>query len=223
MGAAHMRELTGAKVYAGRADAETLRRGGPRDMFFSTFYMPNVTTHPTTVDVELAGDETVSFGKTRFKVLGAPGHTPGSLCYLMERSDLRALFTGDVVQNLTQPRGGDMGTYAAALPPHYGGNAADYLQTLRRLRALPLPNLILPGHPRMDNRPQNPRRSESEWHGLLDIGIAELETLIARHKADGANFLDGTPRELRPGLHYFGNITGHAVYCLDTGKGLFLF
>src|SRR5262249_32132929 len=138
MGAAHLREVSGAKIYAGRADCQALRQGGPRDMFFSTFYMPHLTPHRTTIDVELAGDEVIAFGKTRYIALGTPGHTPGSITYLMERRDLRALFTGDIVQNLTRPRGGEMGTYAAGLPPHFGGNARDYLATLRRLRAMPV-------------------------------------------------------------------------------------
>jgi glyoxylase-like metal-dependent hydrolase (beta-lactamase superfamily II) len=223
LGADHLRKLTGAKVYAGRGDAEALRRGGPREMFFSTFHMPDRAPHPSTVDVELAGDETIEFGATRFLALAAPGHTTGSICYLLERPDLRVLFTGDVVQNLSRPEQGLMGTYAAHLSPLYGGDVRDYLASLRRLRDLPLPDLILPGHPRMDPMPQNPRLREDQWHRLLDTGIAELEKLLARYEADGADFLDGTPRELLPGLHYFGNLGPAALYCLVGPKGLFLF
>lgn len=90
------------------------------------------------------------------------------------------------------------------------------------MRALPLPDLILPGHPRMDPVPQNPHRSAEQWQALLDQGIAEMERLLARYEADGANFLDGIPKELLPGLHYLGDFGGAAVYCLDTPKGLFL-
>src|SRR5262245_27992594 len=83
-GAEQLRAVTGAKVYAGRGDAAVLRAGEPREAFFSTFYMPEDTPHPTAVDVELDGGEQLDFGDTRFQVLATPGHTPGSTCYLLE-------------------------------------------------------------------------------------------------------------------------------------------
>jgi glyoxylase-like metal-dependent hydrolase (beta-lactamase superfamily II) len=91
---------SGAKVYAGRGDAAVLRAGGPREAFLSVFHMPEVVLHPTAVDVELAGEETLAFGDSCFRVLATPGHTPGSICYLLERQGLRVLFTGDVIQSL---------------------------------------------------------------------------------------------------------------------------
>jgi metallo-beta-lactamase class B len=222
MGAAHLRELTGAKVYVGRADCEPLLKGAPLEAFTSTFYMPHVVPHVTPVDVKLEGDETIAFGETRFVVIAAPGHTAGSVCYLLERPGLRALFTGDVVLHLNPAVRDSLGTYAAYLAPHFGGNVRDYLTSLRRLRALPLPDLVLPGHPRMGHGPQNPRLSAERWHALLDQGIADMERLQTRFQVDGANFLDGTPRELLPGLHYFGDLGDRAIYCLSTSKGRFL-
>lgn len=223
LGARRLRAVTGAKVYAGRGDCPPLRSGGPREAFFSTFHMPDVATHPTEVDVELAGDETLAFGDARFNAIATPGHTPGSTCYLLERNGLRALFTGDVVQSLNPDTKGVLGTYSAYLPPLYRGNARDYLASLRRLRAIPAPKLILPGHPRMDDFPERPAVPRDQWEALLDRGIGEMERLIAHHDADGANFLDGTPRELLPGLHYLGDHGGSAIYCVTNEKGLFLF
>jgi glyoxylase-like metal-dependent hydrolase (beta-lactamase superfamily II) len=40
-GAEYIHASTGAKVYAGAGDAPVLHAGGPREAFFSTFYMPN--------------------------------------------------------------------------------------------------------------------------------------------------------------------------------------
>jgi glyoxylase-like metal-dependent hydrolase (beta-lactamase superfamily II) len=222
LGAEHLRAQTGARVYAGAADCAPLREGEPREAFFSTFAMPGRVPHPTTVDVELAGDETLAFGETRFRVNAAPGHTPGSVCYLLERPGLRALFTGDVITHLSPGAPDSLGTYAAYLPPLYRGNARAYLATLRRLRALPVPDLVLPGHPRMDPEPPSPHLSPGQWQGLLDQGIAEMERLSARYEADGANFLDGLPKELLPGLYYLGDFGSSTVYCLNTPRGLFL-
>jgi glyoxylase-like metal-dependent hydrolase (beta-lactamase superfamily II) len=185
--------------------------------------MPGATTHKTTIDVELAGGEELAFGDVTFKVIAAPGHTPGSVCYLLERKGLRALFTGDVVQSLSQASSGALGTYAAYLPPLYGGSARDYLASLRKLRALPAPDLVLPGHPRMDPAPQSPRLGEQRWRALLDGGVAEMERLLARYEADGAGFLDGAPKALRPGLYYAGDHGGAALYAVKAAKGLVVF
>ncbi len=149
-GAEELRRLTGARVYAGRGDCPPLRDGAPREAFVSTYDTPAVVIHPTTVDVELSGGETLEFGETQFEAIATPGHTPGSTSYLLKRSELRALFTGDVVWSLGTSKSTPLGTYIAYLPPRYRGNAADYLTSLRRLRALPLPDLILPGHPAND-------------------------------------------------------------------------
>jgi metallo-beta-lactamase class B len=223
LGAQHLRTQTGARVYAGRADCPPLREGGPREAFFSVYHMPQLTTHATIVDVELAGGESLPFGETRIEVIATPGHTPGSVCYLLERPGLRALFTGDVIQHLDPAAEGALGTYAAYLPPLYRGNVCDYLASLRKLRGLPVPDLVLPGHPRMGPVPQNPHVPAVQWQALLDQGIAEMERLLKRYETDGANFLDGIPKQLLPGLHYLGDFAHAAVYCLDAPTGLFLF
>src|SRR5262245_33011718 len=223
LGAAQLRATTAAKVYAGRDDCPPLRSGEPRVAFFSIFHMPNVSTHPTTVDVELVGDETLTFGDTTFRAIASPGHTPGSVCYLMERRGVRSLFAGDVVQCLTPTHENALGTYSAYLPPVYRGNARDYLSTLHRLRDLPTPHLVLPAHPEMDATPQSPQLSVEKWHGLLGRGITAMTELQARYDADGADFLDGAPKELLPGLHYLGDLDGVAVYVLAADRGLFLF
>src|SRR5207249_6887596 len=114
------------------------------------------------------------------------------------------------------------GTAPAYLSPLYRGNAKDYLASLRQLRSLPVPDLVLPGHPQMDDVPQSPRLTEQHWHALLDRGIRDLEQLLARYEADGANFLDGEPKQLLPGLHYLGDLGGSAIYCLDCREDLFL-
>jgi metallo-beta-lactamase class B len=222
-GAAHLRSLTGARAHVGRADSQALRAGAPREAFVSTFHMPHYAPHSTPVDVELTGNETLSFGETNFEVIATPGHSPGSVCYLLERPGLRALFAGDVIQALSLAGSGrSLGTYAAYLSPRYRGNARDYLGSLRRLRALPVPDLVLPGHPLMDRVPQSPRLSQKQWHALLDRGIGDMERLLARYEADGANFLDGTTRELLPGLYYLGDHDRAPVYCLTNATGLFL-
>ncbi len=224
-GAQRLREATGARVYAGRGDATLLQEGGPRDAFFSTFSMPEAEIHPVALDVVLDGGEEIQIGDARFLAIAAPGHTPGSLCYLLEHRGLRILFSGDVIMTL---RGDDrlsdptlrspLGTYAAHRAPRYRGNARDFLASLRALRALPPPDLLLPGHPRMSPTPQSPAISRQRWEEMLDNGIRDMTTLLGRFERDGADFLDGQPKSLLPGLDYLGDFHGSAVYGLFTSS-----
>ncbi len=227
-GAATLRRQTGARLYVGAGDAAVLREGGPREAFFSTFAMPGHTPHPTPVDVELRGGELIVVGDVRVEAISAPGHTPGSTCYLSERQGLRAFFAGDVIMMLRgdePPRdemGKPLGTYSAYLAPSYRGDARATLQSLKALRRIPVPDLVLPGHPRAQPNPEDPRISQSRWEEILDSGIRDMENLIARFKADGADFLDGHPRLLLPNLYYLGERGGAAVYGFYVGERFFL-
>jgi len=218
-GADHLHTETGATVYAGQGDAASLRAGAPRDAFFSIFNMPNHTPHATTVDVALEGHETISFGAARFQVLGTPGHTPGSTCYLMERAGLRVLFSGDVIMGLGEI---PLGTYSTYLAPRYRGDAKRFLASLQMLRALPVPNLVLPGHPNLSREPQSPCLTRERWEKMLDAGIHEMQRLVARYEADGANFLDGHSKRLLPDLYYFGDFHDSAVYGFFASSKFFV-
>jgi len=227
-GAEHLRTGTGAKIYAGRGDAGVLKAGGPREALSSAFDFPGDRAHPTTVDVELQGGESIDFGDVRFRALATPGHTPGSICYLMDGAGLRVLFAGDVVSMLLGAETSPMrirrplGTYSAYLAPRYRGDARAYLSSLQELRAMTVPDLVLPGHPRDDPTPQRPRLSPERWKALLEKGISDMETLLARYQADGALFLDGNPRPLLPGLYYLGDFQGVAVYGFFVSSKFFL-
>ena len=230
-GAMHFRRSCGARIYAGQADCAALRAGGPLEAFFANFPPPGTKLHPTQVDVELIDGQAIEVGDTRLQAVATPGHTPGSTCYLLERDGRRVLFTGDVVSSLGDAPGpasavemrGPLGTYTAYLPPRYRGNARDYLASLQKLRDLPAPDMVLPGHPRNDATPANARATPERWRAILDRGIREMQDLVAHYDADGANFLDGKPKQILPGLHYLGDRGGLAVYCLITNGRLFLF
>jgi glyoxylase-like metal-dependent hydrolase (beta-lactamase superfamily II) len=229
-GAQHLRAATGAKVYAGSADAAIMKAGGPHEAVFAAF-LPTAQAPTTTVDVLLAGGEVLDFGNVRFRVLATPGHSPGSVCYLMEKDNLRALFAGDVIVSLGDDRdalpqyllGGPLGgTYITHMSPRYRGDARAFLATLQQLRALRVPDLVLPGHPRGDLTPQCPALSEERWQAILDRGIRDLETLQARQARDGTNYLDGTPVTLLPDLWYLGDFGETAVYAFRAASRLFL-
>jgi glyoxylase-like metal-dependent hydrolase (beta-lactamase superfamily II) len=218
LGAMSLQRLTGAKIYVGKGDSSVLRDAGPRESVFSTFPMDHVNIHPTVVDVELVGGETIAMGAARIQVIATPGHTPGSVCYLLELNERTALFSGDTIMTIT----GDLGTYSTYLPPRYKGDAGNYLATLRELEKIPVPDLLLPGHPRTDLGVISAKVSPEDWSSLLSRGIQQMEELTKRYAADGSDFLDGNPKELIPGLHYLGDISGTAVYCFVDQSSLIL-
>ena len=87
---------------------------------------------------------------------------------------------------------------------------------------MPVPDLVLPGHPRADVSPQSPCLTQEGWQSLLDQGIHDLETVLSRYAADGADFLDGVPKLLLPELYYLGNFRGSAVYAFFASSKLFV-
>ena len=97
-----------------------------------------------------------------------------------------------------------------------------YLESLRRLRTLPVPDLVLPGHPAADRTAQSPCLSEERRQALLEQGIDDLEKVLARYEADGADFLDGNPKPLLQDLYYLGEFRGSAIYGFFAASKFFV-
>ncbi len=83
-------------------------------------------------DIQLQGDEELSFGNERIRVIATPGHTPGSVSYLWRDR----VFTGDALLiggcGRTDFQGGDAGML--------------YDSITQKLLALPDETLIYPAH-----------------------------------------------------------------------------
>jgi len=88
---------------------------------------------PPPVDRFVADDDVVELGGLRFAVLHTPGHSPGSVSYLIDG----ILFSGDVIFE-----GGSVGR--TDLP---GGSASELKSSItRRIFTLPSETIIYPGH-----------------------------------------------------------------------------
>jgi hydroxyacylglutathione hydrolase len=79
----------------------------------------------------LTDGETIRADDLSLRVIHSPGHTPGSI--LLQSGEL--LFTGDTLFQ------GDVGR--TDLP---GGDAEQLQRSLGKIRKLPAPTIILPGH-----------------------------------------------------------------------------
>ncbi|MEW6428940.1 MAG: MBL fold metallo-hydrolase [Thermodesulfobacteriota bacterium] len=86
---------------------------------------------PDGADILLRDGQVLEVGRLRIQVLHTPGHTPGSVCYLVAGN----LFTGDTLFV------GDVGRTDLV-----GGSLEVLIQSLARLIRLPEETVVRPGH-----------------------------------------------------------------------------
>ncbi len=78
-GLAELKQLTGARLYAGAADAPLYASGGKGDFHWGE----QLTFPPVVVDVAVADGATVAFGGVTLTARATPGHTRGNLTWTM--------------------------------------------------------------------------------------------------------------------------------------------
>lgn len=123
-GAARWRQyLAGVQVYASAAERSIVESASEPGL------------DPCVVDVPLGDNAEISVGGLRLRVIAVPGHSSGSLCYLVELPAGRALFTGDVVF-----MNGILG-----LLNHADSHLEQYRVSFSRLDGLGV-DMLLPGH-----------------------------------------------------------------------------
>jgi len=122
-----LREYTGAKLYIGKEDNELLL---DVDKSLMSFY-GGVHTPCRSADVLLNDNDTIDFCGHTIKVMHTPGHTKGSVCYLIGTD----MISGDTLFR------GSIGRY-----DFYGGDYQTILSSLERIKALDTDYKIYPGH-----------------------------------------------------------------------------
>lgn len=131
--AAALREATGAAVYASSIDAPSIEQPGRVGV--------TEPSQPCPVDVRVGNGDVVRVGGMEWKVIGTPGHTPGSIClFLIPRF-------GNHAQGLPMLLSGDT-LFAGTIgrTDFEGGSMQDMKASLKRLAALPDDTAVLPGH-----------------------------------------------------------------------------
>jgi len=124
-----IQDKTGAEVAIHVADADFLEGNGSVSSQFGISYR---TPHPP--DRLLREGDEIVIGKTSFKVIHTPGHTPGSICLLTAGK----VFTGDTLFR--------RGIGTTLMPGSSRSQLINSLQT--RLMVLPDETAIYPGHGR---------------------------------------------------------------------------
>ncbi|MFX0148352.1 MAG: MBL fold metallo-hydrolase, partial [Candidatus Hodarchaeota archaeon] len=105
------------KFYAHELDAEKIENI-PTDQYIAEAF-PNYKYTPVKLDKKIKKDnEILKFGQLKFNCIHIPGHTPGSLAFLLETKEKRILFGGDLPGIAINRR---------------DGNLKDYLKSMQKL------------------------------------------------------------------------------------------
>ena len=97
-----LKDMLGLKVYVSKAEAHLLRSSDLMDQgldvaIIDGIYPQDYKFTNCEPDVELNGGETLTIGEWELTAIHTPGHSKGSICYLLKRDGRVALFSGDVV------------------------------------------------------------------------------------------------------------------------------
>ena len=102
------------KFYAHERDAEKIEQI-PTDPYIIKFYADYVY-EPIKLTRKIKFDnEVLKFGQLEFKCIHIPGHTPGSVAYLLETRSKKILFGGDVPGVAINTRGGNLDAYLKSM------------------------------------------------------------------------------------------------------------
>jgi glyoxylase-like metal-dependent hydrolase (beta-lactamase superfamily II) len=178
----HPDHSPGAAALKRATGAIVLGRAAPDDGYQDESYRPDAT---------LADGDVISFAGANLRALHTPGHASNHVCLLLEPEGW--LLTGDHLMG---------GSTVVILPPD--GSMRLYLESLRRLRSLPLAAL-LPGHGAVMADPLGEidrviahrlQRESKVIEGLAALGgSATLDALVPVVYAD-------TPVRLHPLARY---------------------
>ena len=101
-GSARMKKATGAKIFAAREAASTMRVADADQIGLNWakrfgFYPSDYEMEPCDVDEELQDGDRIRVGNLEIEAIATPGHCMGHYCYLLRGGDRVCLFTSDQI------------------------------------------------------------------------------------------------------------------------------
>ena len=139
-GASVIKSTLGVSVIVSSDEADFLRTANEEELGLAFarsagLYPSDYSLQPCPVDIDLEDGQSISVGSLKLKAIKTPGHSRGSVCYLMEGDELTYLFTGDTVFL--------RGLISLLNAP--GSSLQDYCQGIKKLANLNV-DALLPGH-----------------------------------------------------------------------------
>lgn len=131
LGVYGLQKETGAKVVIHECDAGHLI-DPCKSLCEGNFPEPQ---YPVNADITVKDGDTIMLGETEIKVMSTPGHTNGSVCYIIENE--KVILSGDTLFCMTAGR-----------TDFFDGSDEEMIASLKRLIALDGDYRVLPGHNR---------------------------------------------------------------------------
>ncbi len=122
-----LKEEFSCPIYMHKLESDLLKNP-QKPYFFSSITIPDLKP-----DILLEGDEKIELGDLEILVIHTPGHTPGSVCYYVEKE--KVLFSGDTLFK---------GSFGRVDFPY--SNPQDMIESLKTLSNLPKDVKVYPGH-----------------------------------------------------------------------------
>ena len=205
-GAHRLREATGSRIAMHPLEAQLLHEATERVSAEDSPEERRLRREAAkvTADLTVGDGDALPAGSLTLRVVHTPGHSPGHICLFLEKE--RTLFSGYNVLGI--------GTTAIAPPP--SGDMAQYLDSLRRMKALDAA-LICPGHGPIV------RQANRKIQELLDHRRERDEQvllLISQGKDRLSALVRGIYPELSPHLERMarGQILSHLYKLQHEGK-----
>ena len=164
MASAHLKERTGAPTAIGEKVREIA------ELWRGLYNEPHAFDPDRDFDRLFADGDTFTIGELPVRVMLSPGHTLGSITYVVGEGEDSAAFVHDT---LMYP---DMGTSRCDFP---GGSAADLWGSIQAILALPDDTRLFVGHDY-----GTAERSEPMW-----------EATVAEHKRSNKHVHEGADRD----------------------------
>ena len=139
-GAAALRARTGAQIICSASEGRLLAEGSAVELGLdravrSGIYPPDYVYAHCQPDLVIGSSWELALGRYRVRAIEVAGHSPGSVCFLVEGAGERMLFSGDTVFH-----GGTIG-----LGNWAGSSLEDYRGAIGRLAGLGV-EALYPGH-----------------------------------------------------------------------------
>lgn len=93
------RETTRVKTGIHYLEVEAIEKN--TELTVAAMYNHHLKSCP--VDIPLSGDEIINTGRYRLGLIHTPGHSPGSVCFLLHQDGRKILFVGDALSLLGLP------------------------------------------------------------------------------------------------------------------------
>jgi len=139
-GCAALKSILDAHVTVSSEEADFLQQANEEELGLAfarsaRWYPSEYRLQPCQVDVKLKDEQRINVGNLQITAIKTPGHSRGSVCYLMEGKKITYLFTGDTVFL--------RGLISLLNAP--GSSVQDYNRSIKKLADLNV-DALLPGH-----------------------------------------------------------------------------